>query len=526
MSGWDVITDAVGRVVAGYALGPLGTVMYPIGSSIAEKFTDTLAPQQANGQEAPPYPGTSPEGEPPPGMPWPGAVPPPAPPLPSPPGGDPDGASGRAADAASDDSEALARVIEQLEELDREAASSVDAIHAAGEAGRKAMEDIARDVDDKITELKPRLHTPEAQQELRSFLKERLESAKQVLEQQLADAEDQARKTAELANRYAELGGAPDDGRHRGATVSGGSASQDPPAASSPTGGATSPAAAEPAGGQTPTAAAPFGAGMPGGMPAGMPMSMPSLPSFGGGGIPGLGGGGFGDPLSQLGGLGTASPGDTPQLQDDTPGTDDESGNGGLTLQDGNSGDGHDEHSGPDGAPEKDTDGPEEQGTQPAGAAGSEGTAESGDGSTGNTVPATKGTQVQYIDDQGNEVKVEARTEQSAAATRAHLNGQSVAESYADQNITLPPPGTPISDDKIMVSPNKLQAGDVGVFKDHLVMALGNSKVLVSGQVQPLDSVGSGPGFLGWIDPTKLAGASPAGQQPPSSPAAGETPGA
>jgi hypothetical protein len=38
-----------------------------------------------------------------------------------------------------------------------------------------------------------------------------------------------------------------------------------------------------------------------------------------------------------------------------------------------------------------------------------------------------------------------------------------------------------------------------------MVMALGNKQVLVNGQVQPQESVGSGPDFLGWIDPTKLA---------------------
>ncbi|MHA0290047.1 hypothetical protein ACXYX3_26885 (plasmid) [Mycobacterium sp. C3-094] len=52
------------------------------------------------------------------------------------------------------------------------------------------------------------------------------------------------------------------------------------------------------------------------------------------------------------------------------------------------------------------------------------------------------------------------------------------------------------------IPPTKLQAGDVGMWKDHQVMALGNGKVLVSGQEQPLESVSSGPDFLGWFDPT------------------------
>jgi hypothetical protein len=60
------------------------------------------------------------------------------------------------------------------------------------------------------------------------------------------------------------------------------------------------------------------------------------------------------------------------------------------------------------------------------------------------------------------------------------------------------------------VPPTQLKAGDVGMWKDHLVMALGNGKVLVSGQVQPLESVSSGPDFLGWFDPTATTAGSPA----------------
>lgn len=112
--------------------------------------------------------------------------------------------------------------------------------------------------------------------------------------------------------------------------------------------------------------------------------------------------------------------------------------------------------------------------------------------------------------DQFDGVSAEARSAQSAAAIRAHLDGKSLSESYAEQNIVLPPPGTPIDDERIIVAPNQLRAGDVGVFADRLLMTLGNATVLVSGQVQPIGSVSSGPDFLGWIDPTKLApGAAP-----------------
>lgn len=107
--------------------------------------------------------------------------------------------------------------------------------------------------------------------------------------------------------------------------------------------------------------------------------------------------------------------------------------------------------------------------------------------------------------DTGNCVKIEARTDRAAAAIQAHMNGASVAESYAAQNIVLPPPGSPIVDPTMLVPPHLLMAGDVGVFSDHLVMALGKGKAYVSGQVQALDRISSGPDFPVWIDPTAAA---------------------
>ena len=99
-------------------------------------------------------------------------------------------------------------------------------------------------------------------------------------------------------------------------------------------------------------------------------------------------------------------------------------------------------------------------------------------------------------------VKIEARTAAAAAAIQAHMSGASVAESYAAQDIVLPPPGNPISDPKMPVPPHLLKAGDIAVFSDHLMMALGNGKVYVSGHVQTLASISSGPDFPVWIDPT------------------------
>jgi hypothetical protein len=110
-----------------------------------------------------------------------------------------------------------------------------------------------------------------------------------------------------------------------------------------------------------------------------------------------------------------------------------------------------------------------------------------------------------------------APTAQAATAVRAALNGASAADAYQQAGVTLPPPGTPVLNP---VAPGDLQAGDVGVWKDHQVMALGGDKVLVSGQVQPESSIGSSPDFLGWMRPGQQSSAPPAAAAPAATPAA------
>lgn len=97
----------------------------------------------------------------------------------------------------------------------------------------------------------------------------------------------------------------------------------------------------------------------------------------------------------------------------------------------------------------------------------------------------------------------EALSPVAAEAVRAAFNGASVSEAYQKAGITLPSEGAPVTHP---IPASDVQAGDVGAFKDHLVMSLGNGKVLVSGQQQPLESVSSEPGFLGWFDPTAQLG--------------------
>jgi len=97
-------------------------------------------------------------------------------------------------------------------------------------------------------------------------------------------------------------------------------------------------------------------------------------------------------------------------------------------------------------------------------------------------------------------IGAEARSADGAAAVAAAIGGMSVSKAYQRQGIALPSIGAQVDHP---VAADALQAGDVGMRRGDFVMALGNDKVLVSGTVQSIDSVSTGPDFLGWFDPTK-----------------------
>ena len=190
---------------------------------------------------------------------------------------------------------------------------------------------------------------------------------------------------------------------------------------------------------------------------------MPPVPGFGGGGLPGAG---VADPLSALGGLGPPAPDDGLTVTDDPAAADSDASGDEPQLRD-------DPLApiGEDPGSVEDASDTTEPGTVPASAA--EGEVEQAGTDSGVRLP--DGTTVQ------------APTEQAASAVRAALGGASVADAYEQAGITVPPAGTPVLEP---VAPGELRTGDVGVWKDHLVMALGDGKVLVSGQVQPQSSVG------------------------------------
>ncbi|HZU49626.1 MAG TPA: DUF4226 domain-containing protein, partial [Mycobacterium sp.] len=92
---------------------------------------------------------------------------------------------------------------------------------------------------------------------------------------------------------------------------------------------------------------------------------------------------------------------------------------------------------------------------------------------------------------------VTAASPQLAAAIKAAAGGTPIADAFHQQGITIPPPGTAVSDP---VDPSRLAPGDIGMFADRHALALGNSKALLNGQIQHISTV-KGPSFLGWEHP-------------------------
>jgi hypothetical protein len=137
--------------------------------------------------------------------------------------------------------------------------------------------------------------------------------------------------------------------------------------------------------------------------------------------------------------------------------------------------------------------------------------------SAGNSVPAGANTDVKLPDG----TTTHAPNVQAANAARAALSGANPADAYQQAGVTLPPPGTPILNP---VAPGDLQPGDIGMWKDHQVMALGDNKVLVNGQVQPDSSIASSPDFLGWMRPTQASSAPPAVPAPTAATSPAPTP--
>ncbi|MEE6178366.1 DUF4226 domain-containing protein [Mycobacterium sp. 050134] len=118
---------------------------------------------------------------------------------------------------------------------------------------------------------------------------------------------------------------------------------------------------------------------------------------------------------------------------------------------------------------------------------------------------------------------VTAANPQLAAAIKAAVGGVPIADAFRQQGITIPPPGTAVTDP---VDPQRLAPGDIGIFVDRHALALSAGKALLDGQIQHIATM-NGPSFLGWEHPPAVAAAAaapatpdtPAPTRPASAPA-------
>ena len=114
---------------------------------------------------------------------------------------------------------------------------------------------------------------------------------------------------------------------------------------------------------------------------------------------------------------------------------------------------------------------------------------------------------------------VTAATPQLAAAIKAAVGGAPIADAFQQQGITIPPPGTAVTDP---IDPQQVLPGDIGVFTDRHALALGNAKAVLDGQIQHIAAV-SGPNFLGWEHPPAATAPAKPGTPTPTRPAATST---
>lgn len=106
---------------------------------------------------------------------------------------------------------------------------------------------------------------------------------------------------------------------------------------------------------------------------------------------------------------------------------------------------------------------------------------------------------------------VTAASPQLAAAIKAAAGGTPIADAFRQQGISIPPPGTAVTNP---VDLSRVAPGDIGMFTDRHALALGSSKALLNGQIQHISTV-SGPSFLGWEHPPAPTTA-PAGAETPT----------
>src|SRR5262249_456482 len=102
---------------------------------------------------------------------------------------------------------------------------------------------------------------------------------------------------------------------------------------------------------------------------------------------------------------------------------------------------------------------------------------------------------------------------QLAAAIKAAVGGTPIADAFRQQGITIPPPGTAVTDP---IDPLRGMPGDVGILTHRPALALCHRKALLDGHIQPTPPL-TRPNFLGWDHPpTPASATAPARTETPT----------
>jgi len=382
---------------------------------------------------------------------------------------------GAAADAIRGAEAALAHQNSTTAQVDLQVVTAILNAHQQNAEGRDALNSLQHDIEAAVT-TRSDLDTPAGARDFQRFLIGKLRDIRAVVANASLDDTSNSALMAAWTSLYnsskRESGDADEHQRSTGTPAS---------AAPESTSG-TPPATAD-------TGLDPYLDSLPvddsGLLPADMPAQtpsaatpttpvMPGIPSFGGAGFPG--GGAM---------PGSAVPGGFP-LPGPLQGGNDERSSKDLDDALLKAGD-------PDDEPSADDDGDEQAHQRDA-----ESTAPPA-GPTTVTLP--------------NGETVTAANPQLAAAIKAAAGGTPIADAFLREGITIPPPGTAVTDP---VDPSRLTPGDIGMLTDRHALALGQSRALLNGQIQHISTV-NGPSFLGWEHPPgPVTAAAPDRTDPPA----------
>ena len=431
-------------------------------------------------------------------------VPPPAPPAPPVAGPQTGGLPGGANQAGRDYGTGTADV----SAIDAKLAAKLKEIFEANRASYDRVMAILKEIEDKQAQMGPEvLNSPAGLLTFQKFLDEKLAEIQKILADAHVDSNTQAQILKELAEEYRttgpkgdehdETGGAGGEGGNSGGSGGdGGTAGVggDPAAV----GGGSVAGGGDPL--EDPLAGlGPLGGGMMDPLSAMGPAlaGLGSLPQM----MSGMGGGGLpiGDVGSLLGSLGgglagMAKDGFNDKPADDAPKSPDD----GFKDEEGKKPEEPEQEfkdDKPQPAPPTDPADPlagdpkAKNETAPEAAAPEAGKAQPGEPDL--TVKA------------GDEVFTAPDPTTKAVMDDVINKGMGVTAAYAAHNIQLPPPGTAVT---APVDPNMMKGGELGYFDaQEPILALGNRKIWLDGQVQPLSALGSRTDFLGW---TQAPGAS------------------